>query len=124
MPIIDLNLETPSARRLCSRCRQQNDVNFEALKLGVANPSIPAAGNLDLIKLPECACGVQEYVQRTEFDNPSPHAQVVNHLARKLKTLGQVETSLAARIAEEPAVPAPAMGLSAAIAQTRKDYGL
>lgn len=68
----------------CEGCgKTDNEVSVTSLKLGVPD-------NPNVIVLPRCACGSQEFLQRTwDAEVDSPHRRAVNALAEVLKNAGQ-----------------------------------
>jgi hypothetical protein len=87
MPLIEIkNEDAPTASVKC-QCGVTSDVLISTLVLGAS------ATSPDVIALPACACGMQEFLFRT-FDGEDSaragHRKAVNALAQYLKGAGRV----------------------------------
>ncbi len=65
----------------CSNCFTQWYIQIDTLLAGVE-------GDPNIIMLPKCSCGAQEFLNRS-LDNPGSHAKLVNRLYKKLDELGR-----------------------------------
>lgn len=68
--------------QVCSECGKTNVVDVESLQAGSERDE-------NIVVLPECLCGAQEFLNRT-FDNLGEHARIVNSLHAFLYKKGKV----------------------------------
>jgi len=103
MPIV--NVSESSIVQQCTECANTAEVSRASLVLGVVNDT---ASDPNLIALPPCKCGAQEFLNRTFDTAPdqlAAHRKKVNALAIDLRTRGQVHEGLKDRIHAERHAP-------------------
>ncbi len=107
MPILQITDATsPTLLQQCTECANTSSIPCASLVLGVVQDKIP---DPNMIALPPCKCGAQEFLNQTFDvgpDNMSGHRKKVNALAIDLKAKGQVHPELADRIKADTSVPA------------------
>lgn len=85
--------------QICANCGSRNAINMADLQLGV--PDGP-----DVIALPACACGTQEFLFRTWENVDGEHRAAVNAVAEHLRAAGKSHPQHAAKHRTESAPPA------------------
>jgi hypothetical protein len=108
MPIVSITTETFVQR--CAACGRDNELAVADLELGVA---MGDAVNANIIALPACQCGANEFLHRTWDTVPDAHAttpfaaqrRAVNGLAEHLKRTGRSHARVKAAHQAERAVP-------------------
>lgn len=88
--IVLLDVENGLLRQACGECKRERDLPIADLQLGVS-------GGPDVVEMPPCQCGAQEFLVRTwdaapeEFRGSAMdlHRRQVNALAQLLKKMGQ-----------------------------------
>jgi hypothetical protein len=105
MPIVNIlasNSAHPDVVYVCAACLKESTVNASALTLGQGQS--PHA-----IALPPCACGAQEFLQRTfdvhPVESQAGHRLAVNALAEHLKATGRIHSAHLAAVAAAPTPP-------------------
>jgi hypothetical protein len=89
MPIIHVSKDTsgPVVTAICAACMVEQTIPALALQLGTRKSA-------NVIELPPCACGAQEFLQRTFDVHPTEseagHRKTVNALASHLKSSGRI----------------------------------
>jgi len=64
-------------KQKCEICKKVRKILIDSLLSGLeTDPNI--------IMLPKCTCGAQEFLNKTEY-NPGSHSKLVNKLHKKLK---------------------------------------
>lgn len=103
MPIIHiLDVPLQCLVKHCAACGAVQSVPLDSLKLGTES-------DRNLIELPGCACGAQEYLNRTFDSAPeelADHRKKVNALAVALRSSGRVHPKHADAVRAETAAPA------------------
>jgi hypothetical protein len=104
MPIttITQGASGPTLSVACIECGAEQKIEASALTLGTDHRS-------DVIAVPPCACGAQEFLQRTfdvhPVEHEAGHRKTVNALALHLKATGRVHPDHAAAIRAETKAP-------------------
>jgi len=79
--------------QVCSECGFGNLIDIDSLVVGTeTDPNI--------IILPSCSCGAQEFLNRT-FDNWGEHARIVNSLHHFLHKKGKVNPKVKDKLDKE-----------------------
>lgn len=72
----------------CEECKRDNTTQVSTLRVG--NVDSP-----DVIPLPSCTCGAQEWILRTwDSEADLPHRRAINALAEHLQDTGRCHASL------------------------------
>lgn len=109
MPILQISdLPFPMIVQQCTECAATVSVPRASLVLGVAHEH-EASSDPNLIELPPCVCGAQEFLNQTfdvAPDNMADHRKKVNALAVHMKAAGQLHPKLAEQIKADKRTPA------------------
>lgn len=113
MPIVHI-LDTPMAFAVqhCANCGAARSHLITSLQLGMSQ-------DLNVIELPACPCGAQEFLNRTFDEAPehlSEHRRAVNALATHLKSKGQVHPAHVEHFATETHEPKQSRSLAGPVA--------
>jgi len=79
--------------QLCSECGKTNVISINSLLIGTDTDK-------NVIILPQCSCGAQEFLNRT-LDNSGEHARIVNSLHHFLHKKGKVHEKLKDKLDKE-----------------------
>lgn len=79
--------------QLCSECSKINVIDISDLLVG-------ADTDKNVIILPECSCGAQEFLNRT-FNNLGEHARIVNSLHHFLHKKGKAHPKVKDKLDKE-----------------------
>jgi len=79
--------------QICSECGKTNVVDVDSLIVGIENDK-------NIVLLPECSCGAQEFLNRT-FDSWGEHAIIVNSLHYYLHKKGKVDPKVKENLDKE-----------------------
>ena len=79
--------------RICSDCGFTNVINIGGLVVGTESDE-------NIIMLPRCSCGAQEFLNRT-FDNLGEHARIVNSLHYFLHKKGKIDPKVKDKLDKE-----------------------
>lgn len=79
--------------QVCSECDKTNIIDVDSLIVGIESDK-------NIIVLPQCSCGAQEFLNRT-FDNWGEHAIIVNSLHYFLHKKGKVHPKVKDKLDKE-----------------------
>lgn len=79
--------------QVCSGCNKVNVIDIDSLIVGMEMDK-------NIVMLPECSCGAQEFLNRT-FDNLGEHARIVNSLHHFLHKKGKVHKKVKGKLDKE-----------------------
>lgn len=116
MPILDLDAAAGTLTQECAKCSKLNPIALASLELGIHQQgSTPddVVSDPDVIRLPPCSCGAQEFINRTWDETPPEfhgshhdrHRRVVNGLGEHLKAIGRSHQKHKAAHSKEPRRP-------------------
>lgn len=102
MPILHvLDVPIQALVKHCALCGAVQSIPLDALKLGTES-------DRNLIELPRCSCGAQEFLNRTFDSAPAElaeHRKKVNALAVALKSTGRIHSKHAEAVKAETVAP-------------------
>lgn len=79
--------------QLCTECGKTNIIDVDSLIVGTEMDE-------NIVVLPECSCGAQEFLNRT-FDNWGEHARIVNSLHHFLHKKGKIHKEVKEKLDKE-----------------------
>lgn len=79
--------------QVCSECGKTNVVDVDTLQSGIDRDE-------NIVILPQCSCGAQEFLNRT-FDNWGEHARIVNSLHSFLHKKGKAHPKIKDKLDKE-----------------------